>query len=119
MILERSQTLGFAISFVSENCCAAFVCVQTLYEMLEREPLKALADEAFGKADALKGVTKAVAKAWKVLKDGGSSHAVADTVRLCHRRTCLQVFLKCLDAPLMCFKRVSDRKVPFSALGCW
>lgn len=48
--------------------------------MLERDQLKALADEAFGKDDSLKELTKNIAKAWKAVKDGGSSCAIPEQV---------------------------------------
>lgn len=48
--------------------------------MLGREQLKSLADEAFGKDDSLKELTKNIAKAWKAVKDGGSSRAIPEQV---------------------------------------
>ena len=48
--------------------------------MLSRSELKRLADEAFGKNDALKEVTKTVAKAWKAVKDGYAPKTIPDQV---------------------------------------
>lgn len=48
--------------------------------MLSRSELKTLADEAFGKEDALKEVTKTVAKAWKAVKDGHTPNTIPDQV---------------------------------------
>lgn len=47
---------------------------------MDREELKALADEAFGKKDALKDLTKAVAKAWKAVKDAYGSRTFPEQV---------------------------------------
>lgn len=49
--------------------------------MLSRSELKALADEAYGKEDALKEVTKTVAKAWKAVKDGYAQNTIPDQVK--------------------------------------
>lgn len=61
-------------------CRALWHSLQALYEMLSRSELKALADEAFGKEDALKEVTKSVAKAWKAVKDGYAPNTIPDQV---------------------------------------
>ncbi|CAM9533008.1 unnamed protein product, partial [Laminaria digitata] len=51
-VFERrsKQTGKFLAGPLLASCC--FALVETLYEMLSRSELKALADEAFGKEDA-------------------------------------------------------------------
>lgn len=51
-------------------------CSQVFYEMFDKEELKDVAQEAFGKGEvSLKGLTQTVAKAWKVVKTEGGKAA--------------------------------------------
>lgn len=59
-----------------------FTMLEALYEMLERDSLRMLADQALRKTDALREVTKSIAKAWKAVKEGGASIGAAEQVRL-------------------------------------
>lgn len=59
-----------------------FTMLEALYEMLERDALRVLADQALRKTDALREVTKSIAKAWKAVKEGGASIGAAEQVRL-------------------------------------
>lgn len=72
MVRYTKHFVCFAANFVTDD--------QALYEMLDRNDLKALAEEAFHKEEALKDLTKTVAKAWKAVKDGGGSPAVPEQV---------------------------------------
>lgn len=59
--------------------------------MLSRSQLKALADEAYGKEDALKEVTKTVAKAWKAVKDGYAQNTIPDQVTVQQEGGCIRI----------------------------
>lgn len=78
---RRGQESGkfLAGPLVASFC---FALLEALYEMLERDALRVLADQALGKNEALREVTKSIAKAWKAVKEGGASSGAAEQVRL-------------------------------------
>lgn len=62
---RRSDDKLFKDKALMASCC--LLLIEALYDMLDLAGLQSLAEEAFGKKDALKEVTMGVVKAWKAV----------------------------------------------------